>query len=74
MQHNRRKTSKGCDNVKLTLTPVKATDNTVVFSEAIDQEDVLATARLRNVYFPKQTLRDLKWQPGQTLAVDIKPA
>ena len=60
--------------MKLTLTPVKATDNTVVFSEEIDTEDVLATARLRNVYFPKQTLRDLAWKPGQTLAVDIKPA
>jgi len=59
--------------MKLTLSPVKATDNTVVFSESIDQDDVLATARLRNVYFPKQTLRDLTWKPGQNLTVEIKP-
>ena len=60
-------------NLKLTFAVEKATENTIMFKEVIDPNDILAQRVVGNIYVPKRTLRDLGWK-GERLNVAFTPA
>ena len=55
---------------QVTLAPQKITKNTVVFSEIMDESDILAVSQLGTIYVPKATLASLGWQ-GNRLTFNV---
>ena len=60
-------------NLKVTLACDRATDNTIVFKEVLDGENMLATRKIGTIYVPKNTLADMGWK-GERLTFAISPA
>jgi hypothetical protein len=45
----------------LDMAPVKQTDNTVVFSEKLDESNPLSFRRVSGLYIQKRDLKDMGW-------------
>lgn len=51
------------------FTQEKVTKNTIKFAEILESD--LDTAKIGSLYVQKNTLKEIGWQEGKTLTVDI---
>lgn len=51
--------------VAVTMTPERATKNTVLFREE-------GTEKIRTLYVPKSTLNEMKWSDGDKIEVEVR--
>lgn len=49
----------------ITLTPERPTKNTILFRET-------DTEKIRTLYLPKSTLKEIGWKEGQDIEVEVR--
>lgn len=60
--------------IRIDLSPIRETKNTVVFGALDSQGEAIEDARLETLYVPKDTLEELGWQPDGKITVELSNA